>query len=163
MEPASTLSRAPMSFLGPSSCCGSIISSSETSESPFLRRCISTTFTLNRCSHVEKADSPRKVPILRKSCKKASWARSSASAVLPTIRRQSEYTRRLCSAYSASNDAASPALARSMASASVSPGTRVFFGCVNLPFQAVTNLRCGQVAELLYLKQMQHIVLGVPR
>src|SRR5436309_3634410 len=34
MEPASTLSRAPMSFLGPSACCGSITSSSETSERP---------------------------------------------------------------------------------------------------------------------------------
>src|SRR3954468_16822465 len=65
MEPASMLSRAPMSRLGPSSCCGSNCSSSETSFSPFLRRCISTTFTASRCSHVENADSPRKVAILR--------------------------------------------------------------------------------------------------
>ena len=36
MEPASTLSRAPTSFLGPSSCCGSRVSSSETSGRPFL-------------------------------------------------------------------------------------------------------------------------------
>src|SRR5438067_6442419 len=40
MEQACTLSRAPMSFLGLSSCCGFIISSSETSERPFLRKCI---------------------------------------------------------------------------------------------------------------------------
>src|SRR4051812_22957474 len=65
IEPASTLSRAPMSFLGPSSCCGSSVSSNETSGNPFLRRCISTTFTESRCNHVENADSPRKVPILR--------------------------------------------------------------------------------------------------
>src|SRR5262249_24030575 len=65
MEPARTLSRARMSLRGPSSCCGSRASSSDTSGNPFLRRCISTTLTDKRCSQVENADSPRKVEILR--------------------------------------------------------------------------------------------------
>src|SRR5438067_3092482 len=65
IEPASTLSRAPISFLGPSSCCGSSVSSNETSGNPFFRRCISTTFTESRCNQVENADSPRNVAILR--------------------------------------------------------------------------------------------------
>src|SRR5215472_9486964 len=65
MEPARTLSRAPMSLRGPSSCCGSNASSSETSGNPFLRKCISTTLTESRCSQVENADSPRKVEIFR--------------------------------------------------------------------------------------------------
>src|ERR1035438_7518292 len=97
MAPTSALSRVPMSFLGPSSFCGSKVSSSETSGSPFLRRRMSTTFTARRCSQVEKADSPPKGAILRNNCRKASWVRSSASAVLPTMRRHSEYTRRLYS------------------------------------------------------------------
>src|SRR5947209_19701418 len=63
IDPASTLSLAPISFFGPSSCCGSSASSRETSGNPFLRRCISTTFTASRCSHVENADSPRNVAI----------------------------------------------------------------------------------------------------
>src|SRR5437868_13730347 len=65
IEPASTLSRAPISFLGPSSCCGSSVSSNETSGNPFFLRCISTTLTESRCNQVENADSPRNVPILR--------------------------------------------------------------------------------------------------
>jgi hypothetical protein len=42
--------------------------------------------------------------------------------------------------YRASNDSASPRLARSMASASVRPGTSVFFACVNSPFQAALDV-----------------------
>src|SRR5882672_3087075 len=41
----------------------------------------------SRSSQVENADSPRNVAILRNNCKKASWVRSSASEVLPTIRK----------------------------------------------------------------------------
>src|SRR5207253_936139 len=47
------------------------------------------------------------------------------------MRKQSEYTRRLCRPYKASNEAASPRLARSIASASVIPPARIFFACVN--------------------------------
>ena len=47
-------------------------SSSGTTGRPFLRKCISTTLTAMRCSQVEKADSPRNVPILRNNCRKAS-------------------------------------------------------------------------------------------
>src|SRR6266704_921803 len=58
-----------MSFLGPPvSSSGSVVSSSEATGSDFLRSRISTTLTVIRCNQVEKADSPRKVPILQKSC-----------------------------------------------------------------------------------------------
>ena len=39
-------------------------SSSEITERPFLRNCISTTLMASRCSQVENADSPRKVAIV---------------------------------------------------------------------------------------------------
>src|SRR5439155_1691573 len=65
---------------------GSVVSSSEATGSDFLRSRISTTLTVIRCNQVEKADSPRKVPILRKSCRKASCIRSSASDGLFTMR-----------------------------------------------------------------------------
>ncbi len=72
--------------------------------------------TASRCSQVENADSPRNVAILRKSWRNASCVRSSASAVLPTIRRHSEYTRRLCKRYNRSKAAASPCWASRIAS-----------------------------------------------
>ena len=50
---------------GPSSGVGSMASSSEIRERPFLRRCIKTTLMARRCNQVEKAESPRKVAILR--------------------------------------------------------------------------------------------------
>jgi len=69
--PLKRKSGAPMSFLGPPvSSSGSVVSSSEATGSDFLRSRISTTLTVIRCNQVEKADSPRKVPILRKSCRK---------------------------------------------------------------------------------------------
>jgi hypothetical protein len=56
-----------MSFRGPPvSSSGSVVSSREAAGSDFLRSRIRTTFTVIRCNQVEKADSPRKVPILRK-------------------------------------------------------------------------------------------------
>src|SRR5882762_7164006 len=79
---------APMSFLGPPvSSSGSVVSSREATGSDFLRNRINTTLTVIRCNHVENADSPRNVPILRKSCRNASCVRSSASAGLFTIRK----------------------------------------------------------------------------
>src|SRR5437762_10603971 len=84
-----------MSFLGPPvSSSGSVVSSSEATGSDFLRSRISTTLTVIRCNQVEKADSPRKVPILRKSCRKASCIRSSASDGLFTMRSE-EHTSEL--------------------------------------------------------------------
>src|SRR4051794_34248342 len=50
------------------------------------------------------------------------------------MRRHSEYTRRLCSPYRASNDSESPPLALSIASASEMPEARIFFACVNSPY-----------------------------
>src|ERR1035441_744131 len=142
MTPIRALSRAPMSFLGPSSLCGSKVSSSETSGSPFLRKCISTTFTARRCSQVENADSPRKVAILRNNCRKASCVRSSASAVLPTMRRHSEYTRRLCRPYKASKHSESPCLARSIASCSEMPLARIFLAVVKWMYSVCCQIRC---------------------
>ena len=83
------LSRQPKSRFGASSSEGLMVSSSETRFRPFLRRCISTRLTVRRCSQVEKALSPRKLPSLRKRCRKASWVMSSASETLPSMRRQS--------------------------------------------------------------------------
>ena len=66
-------SGAPTSRLGLLfSASGSKVSSKESVGSDFLRRRMSTTLTVMRCSQVEKADSPRKVLILRKSWRKAS-------------------------------------------------------------------------------------------
>ena len=65
MDPANAKSSAPKSFFGVSSSPTCVVSSSETTGKLFFLRCISTTFTDNRCSQVEKADSPRNVPILR--------------------------------------------------------------------------------------------------
>src|SRR6266853_1716959 len=149
MDPASTLSLAPISFFGPSSCCSSSASSSDISGRPFFLRCISTTFTASRCSQVENADSPLNVAIFLYSCRNASCVRSSASSVLPVMRRHSEYTRRLCSPYRPSKDSASPLLARSIASASVSPDATIFFACVNLPLSGRFPLGCGNVAASL--------------
>src|SRR5262249_1992983 len=78
----------------PVSSSGSVVSSRDAAGSDFVRKRIRTTLTVMRCSQVEKADSPRKVPILRKSCRKASCMRSSASDGLLTIRRHRAYTRR---------------------------------------------------------------------
>src|SRR5579864_973647 len=94
-DPDNTGSSAPKSFLGVSSS-PSVVSSSDTTGKPFFRKCISTTLTAMRCNHVENADSPRNVPILRNSCRNASCVRSSASAVFAVMRRHSEYTRLLC-------------------------------------------------------------------
>ena len=64
---------------------GSLVSSKDGPATVFLRSRIRTTLNVSRCSHVENADSARKVPILRNSCKNASWVRSSASATFPLI------------------------------------------------------------------------------
>ena len=68
----------------------SIGSSSDDVRIPFFRSFISTRFTASRCIHVENAASPRKVLILRNTCRNASWVRSSASAGFPVIRRHKE-------------------------------------------------------------------------
>jgi hypothetical protein len=82
------------------------------------------------------------VAILRKSCRNASCVRSSASAVFPTIRRHSEYTRRLCDRYSRSNAAASPCWARRISSASgTSPGSTRLVRAT-LPVGTHPSMRC---------------------
>src|SRR5207244_12219005 len=134
-EPSSVASCAPGSFFGDSSSV-SIVSSKGTKARPFFRRRMRTTFTAIRCDQVENADSPRKVPIFRNKCRKASLDRSSASAVLAVIRRHSEYTRRLCRLYRISNASASPCLARSIASASESLSPCGFLASVKSPFPA---------------------------
>src|SRR5580698_9307487 len=70
------------------------------------------------------------------------------------MRKQSEYTRRLCSPYKASNDSASPFCARSIASCSDTPFARIFLAIVNFyvpvllpPFDAVQSSSCC-LAEL---------------
>ena len=86
--PLNLKSGAPTSFLGPpDSSSGSVVSSKDATGSDFLRKRIKTTLTVIRCNQVENADSPRKVPILRKSCRKASCIKSSASDGLLTMRR----------------------------------------------------------------------------
>src|SRR5437879_8097616 len=60
------------------------------------RSFIRTVFTATRYNHVEKAASPRNVPTLRKTWRKASWVRSSASATSLVISRHTEYTRFRC-------------------------------------------------------------------
>ena len=96
IEPASLGSRHPQFFAGSFLFGFHASLPAEPTARPFLRNCISTTFTAMRCSQVEKADSPRKVPILRNNWRKASWVRSSAAAVLAVMRKHKEYTRRLC-------------------------------------------------------------------
>ena len=127
-----------------------MVSSSGTTESPFFRSRIRTTFTAIRCSQVEKADSPRKVPIFRNNCRKASWLRSSASAVLAVMRKHNEYTRRLCRLYRTSKASASPCLARSIASASESPSPCGFLAPVKSPFPAALGqMRRNQIFVVL--------------
>src|SRR2546425_343643 len=84
------------------------------------RRSASTTFTASRCSHEEKALSPRNVPRRCQARTKTSCVRSSASAALPVSRRHSAYSRPAHSRYSPSNAASSPACARR--TTSVTPG-----------------------------------------
>src|SRR5258708_39901275 len=93
-DPSSIKSGAPRSMVGELvSSSGSVVTSIETIGGDFLRRRISTRLTTSLCSQVEKADSPRKVWILRNSSTNTSWTRSSASVGSPSMRKQSAYTR----------------------------------------------------------------------
>src|SRR5260370_199297 len=66
-------------------------SSIENAGRDFRRRSfISTVFTAIRYSQVENAASPRKLPMARKTCRNASWVRSSASATSLVIIRHTE-------------------------------------------------------------------------
>ena len=101
-----------------------MICSRELSLPDFFRNFIRTTLTAKPVQPSQNADSPRNVAILRKSCRNASCVKSSASAVLPTILKHSEYTRRLCNRYNRSKAAASPCWASRIASGSgISPGS----------------------------------------
>src|SRR5271165_2717990 len=64
---------------------------------------------------------------------------SSASAGFPVIRRQSGYTRRLCSPYKASKDSASPCWARAIASCSDMPLDQNFPAIVISSLQSVNS------------------------
>lgn len=64
-EPDKVRSGAPKLRPGLPSAAGSMASSIEISDKPFFLRCISTTLMASRCSQVEKAESPRKLEILR--------------------------------------------------------------------------------------------------
>src|SRR6266436_1464542 len=127
MEPVNARSGAPYSFLGSSDSSPAESSSKEVTVKVFLRKRISTVFTDNRCSQVENADSPRKVWSFRNTCRNASWVNSSASAVLPIMRRHKEYTRCLFWRNSVSNALSSPLWARATSSAlAEEPGTDCF-------------------------------------
>src|ERR1700691_5584346 len=73
---------------------------------------ISTVLTAIRYNQVEKAESHRKEPTLRNTCKKASCVRSSASAISFVISRHTEYTRFLWSWKSVAKASSSPRCAR---------------------------------------------------
>src|SRR5882762_9806747 len=94
-----------------------------------------------------KPDSPRNVPIFRKSCRNACWVKSSASAGFLIMRRHTLYTRLQCALYRCSKPAASPSLARTMASASVK------FDCVcfaiSLLLITIANSRPSEAFLLL--------------
>lgn len=106
----------------PPSCSPAPGLSTETVHSDFLRKCISTVFTVTRYSQVERAASARNADNFRKTWRKASCVRSSASAVLRVIRRQSAYTRALCFWKRTPNASGSPACARRITSDSNTTG-----------------------------------------
>src|SRR6266542_3267960 len=71
------------------------------------------------------------------------------------MRRHSEYTRRLCSPYRASNDSESPPLALSIASASEMPEARIFFACVNSPYSGRYLYDAASVAVVVLTMRRQ--------
>src|SRR5450759_1050605 len=58
------------------------------------------------------------------------------------MRRQSEYTLRLCRPYKASKHSASPCLARSIASCSEIPLAKIFLAVVKLVYSVSCPVRC---------------------